>query len=435
MFGVDEMNSAGLTIKTVAERTGVSVHTLRAWERRYGVPSPHRGQANRYRLYDEHDIADVLYLRHQVESGIAPAQASALLRQNQTKSTKVIATEGTQPIASLQSALLEALAKSDETTARHTIDEAFALLPPEQVALAIIEPTMRAIGKRWMRNEMTVWQEHLASNLIQQKLFVVLQSQPLLPSSAPTIAAACAPAEDHQLGLVIFALLARRQGWRVEYLGQGTPLADIADLARTSRPTAIIVSVSTVIGMAGLIPWIDSTNRPSVPLVFGGIMLNRVPSLREHLPGEYLGGDTLAAVRQLAAVKMRADYWSPSRRARQAVELLQSQRLKIAGETVVAMMNTIGAKNHRTWDATNLNFATLFLIDTLACALAFGAPDLIDEQREWLRNAMPPRSVAPQLIDQHLKIFERALHKTLTKDRARLFAPLIERMQNQTNDS
>ncbi len=43
----------GFNIKIVSERTGVSVHTLRAWERRYGIPQPRRNVENRYRLYDE----------------------------------------------------------------------------------------------------------------------------------------------------------------------------------------------------------------------------------------------------------------------------------------------------------------------------------------------------------------------------------------------
>ncbi len=72
----------GLNIKAVAERTGVSLHTLRAWERRYGVPRPARVPGNRYRVYDEQDLADVLWMKRQVAAGLAPARASALLEQH-----------------------------------------------------------------------------------------------------------------------------------------------------------------------------------------------------------------------------------------------------------------------------------------------------------------------------------------------------------------
>jgi hypothetical protein len=79
--------------------------------------------------------------------------------------------------------------------ARQVLDQAFAMFAPERVALQIVEPTMREIGARWLHNEMSVWQEHLASNVVQQKLFVMMQAQPVLPSVLPHLVAAGAPAE------------------------------------------------------------------------------------------------------------------------------------------------------------------------------------------------------------------------------------------------
>lgn len=40
-----------VTIKRAAELTGVPEHTLRAWERRYGLVAPARTDGG-YRLYD-----------------------------------------------------------------------------------------------------------------------------------------------------------------------------------------------------------------------------------------------------------------------------------------------------------------------------------------------------------------------------------------------
>ena len=420
----------GFTIKTVAERTGVSVHTLRAWERRYGVPSPNRNAENRYRLYDEQDIADVLFLKQHVQAGVSPSQASALLRQRQTRSVEATTPESRQPIVAMQASLLEAFARSDEATARQILDQAFAMFAPEIVALEIITPTMYTIGERWMRNELTVWQEHLASNVIQQKLFSVLHSQPESSVVAPHLVAACAPSEEHQLGLVIFALLARRQGWRVSYLGQGTPLADILHLSRQAKPNVIVISITTVVGLAGLIPWLDAANRPAMPLVFGGYLLNNLPSLREHLPGVFLGEDAMTAVQNLASVSA-CETWVPSKRVRHLANALQSQRLKIAGDVASKFIATLPATLQRRWDASNINFATLFLMDTLACAVAFDVPDLIDWEHQWLMEAMPPRSVSPSLIAKQLETFKMILRKYFSGDEWRLLYPLIERMEKK----
>ncbi len=419
----------GLTIKQVAERTGVSAHTLRAWERRYGVPAPAREAGNKYRRYDERDIGDVLFMKQHVEKGVPPAQASALLRQQKRQAAGTAPTESSAPSAAMQQSLLDAFVRSDETAARQVIDQAFALFAPEVVARQVIEPTLHEVGERWLRGEMSVWQEHLASSIIQHKLFAVLQSQPQAPFMSPHLVAVSAPSEEHQLGLAVFTLLARRQGWRVTYLGQGTPLDDLRDIAR-GKPDIIAISITTVLGLAGLIPWLDAANRPAVPLVFGGRMPNMLPSLRAHLPGAFLGEDTVAAVQQLSSVRACADYWAPARRVRELANALQQRRLEIAGDTAADFMAALPADVPRKWDLGDLDAATLFMIDTLSCALAFDVPELVDLQRQWLQKAMPPRAVSASLIVEHLRIFEGVLGRLLPGEPVRILEPLVERMVN-----
>jgi MerR family transcriptional regulator, light-induced transcriptional regulator len=61
---------AGLSIRQLAERTGVPAPTLRSWEARHGFPQPRR-QSGGHRRYDERDVAlveEVLRLR---ESGLS----------------------------------------------------------------------------------------------------------------------------------------------------------------------------------------------------------------------------------------------------------------------------------------------------------------------------------------------------------------------------
>lgn len=428
---MDEQVS-GLTIQVVAEHTGISVHTLRTWERRYGIPKPQRNARNRYRLYDEQDIADVLWLKRQVDSGISPAQASAVLHYDRRQKGPVTPEIPTaQPITATREALVEALARSNQATARQLLDQAFALFTPEQVVPAILEPAMMSIGERWMRNEMTVWQEHLASNLIQNKVASVLQSQPALPMTAPAVIAACAPTEEHALGLLTFSLLARRQGWRVLFLGQRTPLADLREIGKT-KPEAIGVSVTTVTGLAGLIPWLDPANRPTCRLVFGGRMPALLPALREHLPGEYLGDDAVTSARALALTRSRLESWAPSASAWKAANALSVQRLKCAADVVAQFMNTLPTHSRHTWASADLNQATLFLIDALLCALAFGAPESIDAERDWLAEVMPPRHVSGELLHRHYEQVESVLRRVLPKEQYRHYSPLLDRLMNPT---
>jgi len=428
MFVVNEPMKS-LTIKAVSEQTGISVHTLRAWERRYGVPRPSREPGNHYRLYDEDDIADVLWMKKQIDAGVSPSQASQLLQQ-QRQSQLALAAASEHPIMETQSALQAALLKSDEALAQRLLDETFATFTLEQVALRIIQPTMLEIGERWMRGEATIWQEHFATHIVKQKLMAILHSQPEPPPSAPHLICTCAPAEEHELGLVIVSLFARRRGWRVAYLGQGTPLASIADLVRSSGADAVATSVTTVVGLASLIPWLNPANRPGTKLAFGGRLINLVPALRDHLPGTFLGEDALAGVRALIAVASPKPVWSPNKRAWNAVHELQAKRLKIAGDAVARLMtHAFVDAQAGEWTSEDLNFATLFLIDVLACALAFDAPDLMDLHRTWLRGMLLPRGVALPLIAAHLESVARVLNKVLQADDAQQFKLLLARME------
>src|SRR5437879_12460099 len=65
--------------KAVVHHTGVPAPTLRAWERRYGILAPRRGE-NDYRLYSERDMMMVTWLRERVAGSMTFSEALSLLQ-------------------------------------------------------------------------------------------------------------------------------------------------------------------------------------------------------------------------------------------------------------------------------------------------------------------------------------------------------------------
>lgn len=412
-------------IKVVSEQTGVSVHVLRQWERRYGIPSPNRAD-NRYRLYDESDIADVLAIRRQIESGVSPALASAWLRQQHQVRTRAVSDSSSQTLGAHQIALETAFLGSDEPAAREILDQVFAIFSLEQVATQIIQPTMETLGTKWVQGELSVAQEHLASNLVRQKLITLIQDQGNISLPGLHFIAASAPEEEHELGLLNFVLLARHQGWRVTYLGQRTPLEEMARHAHDHKAGVIVVSITTVLGLASIIPWFAKTSRPNPPVVFGGHVLNTIPLLRDHLPGVFLDQDIVTSLKRLTITHWPRKLWAPHKKSLKAAMRLREFRFKIASETV----NQLG-DDPPVWGPSSETLAhpTLLLIDALACAIAFEVPELMDAQREWLRQALLPRSIQPQMLNKHLQVFKRTVKKNLGEDIVQDMDDLIERLQ------
>lgn len=419
-------NHTGLNIKAVAERTGVPLHTLRAWERRYGIPRPNRHAGNRYRLYDEQDIADVLWMKHQVQSGVSPAQASALLLE-QPRDRMQGDSVSTPPTATFQKALYEAFTQMDEAAAQSILNEAWTTFGPEHVALEIVQPAMRAIGGGWQRNLLSVEQEHFASNLVRQRLHALIQAQASPAPGAPRLVAACAPEEQHDLGLGIFTLLAKRQGWNVTYLGQRTPLAELDHAAQGAR--FVVISVSTVMGLASLVPlW--SRRLPPAPLLFGGEVLSMIPGLREHLPGTFLGQDGVQAIQTLASWTPPISEWKPSRRMLTTAEALDAARLHIANETVSHFIER--ASNIQADAPTEfrhgMNHAALFLTDALVSALAFETPELMDAQAAWMNEFMPAHHISVESLRTFLDLYDVNCARELAGGSAKTVHALIERL-------
>lgn len=72
---------AGLTLKAVSDRTGISMATIRNWERRYSVIRPLRA-AGGYRLYDQQDVDRILGVKRLLEQGVRVREAATAVARS-----------------------------------------------------------------------------------------------------------------------------------------------------------------------------------------------------------------------------------------------------------------------------------------------------------------------------------------------------------------
>ncbi len=174
------------TIKSVAEQTGILPVTIRAWERRHEVLSPHRSD-NRYRLYSEKDIAVLHWIKNRVDGGIPISSAVSELRilmqsGNVPEITATFSHAAPRPtgITSIEYAnkLYTALTRHNESLAGEVFNHASSAFDLLDLFTLILSPTLVNIGEAWYRGEIRVATEHFASSFIRGKLLAILQSFP-----------------------------------------------------------------------------------------------------------------------------------------------------------------------------------------------------------------------------------------------------------------
>jgi DNA-binding transcriptional MerR regulator len=321
--------------KAVAQQTGVPAPTLRAWERRYGVLTPQRGP-NDYRLYSERDIAIARWLRARVENGLTISQAIALLRSNmvphlgpehhlkepqpasraaaahQQASAESIPREQrndaagaaqtpavpASQLAALADELLEACVRLDERVALRVLASMFAIFSVEQAIADVLQPLLQTIGERWQTGQLSITVEHFTTALIRRQLESIYHAQ-AVPPSGPLVLVGCAPGEQHELGVLILALLLRRRcpDLRVIYLGQNVEPLHLLETIQAQRPAVVCLSAAMperLPALAALARHISTLPlHPAPVLVYGG---RAFAQAAEEIEGVFLGTDPLQAV-------------------------------------------------------------------------------------------------------------------------------------------
>jgi MerR family transcriptional regulator, light-induced transcriptional regulator len=234
MLYVHRVETAGaLRIGELSRRSGVSPELLRAWERRYGLLQPTRS-AGGLRLYSSDDLARVQAMQHHLADGFAAAEAAVLASRTLGRNVESIAT----PAA--KDELAAALASFDDAEAHAVFDDLLARLSIDSLLRDVIVPFLHELGERWEREEVSIAQEHFASTVLRGRLLGLARGWGR--GIGPIAVLACAPGEQHDLGLIAFGLALRARGWRIVYLGTDTPITSVADAARSCTPAAVVVS-------------------------------------------------------------------------------------------------------------------------------------------------------------------------------------------------
>lgn len=293
--------SASYNSRVVTRETGLKPDTLRVWERRYGLPSPERSSGG-HRLYSERDIAVVKWLMARKREGMTISRAVELWRTLDKEGKDPLQTS-THTVAPLDFATAPAVGATisrlrqewvaaclgfDEQRSEAILAQAFALYPPEMVAVELLQRSVAVIGDDWYHGQASVQQEHFASALAMRHLQALVMASP--PATRPgRILVACPPEEGHDLGLLLLTFLLRRHGWDVVFLGSRVPQAQLEATLAATRPQLVVMAAQQLQTAATLLDTAQKLQEWGFPLAFGGRVFNLLPDLQGRIPGHFLG--------------------------------------------------------------------------------------------------------------------------------------------------
>jgi methanogenic corrinoid protein MtbC1 len=173
-----------------------------------------------------------------VADGLAAAQAARLILSDGEPAPRTVSGSATT-LEDAAGDLAASLDRLDEQAANTALDRLFSAYTVETVLQDVLLPYLHRLGERWEAGEVSVAQEHFASNLLRGRLLGLAQGWG--QGQGPGAVLACVPGEHHELGLLAFGVALRRRGWRITYLGTDSPIGAVADIARSLAPAVVVL--------------------------------------------------------------------------------------------------------------------------------------------------------------------------------------------------
>ncbi|HEX2411265.1 MAG TPA: MerR family transcriptional regulator [Solirubrobacteraceae bacterium] len=278
-----------LRIGEFGRRVGVSPDLLRAWERRYGLLRPVRSPGG-FRLYTAEDAARVSRMRQALGDGLSAAEAAGIALADDPRASR----QGPAPNAVAR--MLASIRAYDEPGVHAVLDEGLAAFGVDVVLRDLVLPTLRQVGLEWQQGTLDVSHEHFASHVLRGRLLAL--GRLWGRGGGPLALLACAPGEEHDLGLIAFGLVLRSYGWRILLLGADTPVVTLARAVEETRPALTVVTSVEPARLEAEAPALRGL-ADLVPLVLAGPGAS--DAVCEQVGVSRLDGDLVAAAGDVAA--------------------------------------------------------------------------------------------------------------------------------------
>jgi MerR family transcriptional regulator, light-induced transcriptional regulator len=273
------------TIRELENLSGIKAHTIRIWEKRFGLIAPQRTSTN-IRTYCDSELKKILNISILNRHGLKISKIAQLSQDEIVSKVNQFTHEVTNTESQIES-LTVAMIDLDEYRFEQVLSRAIIQFGFEEAVTTVLYPFFVKIGLMWQTGAVIPAQEHFITNLVKQKFFSAIDG--LLSKEVPgtqQFIFFLPEGELHELGLLFLCYLAKKRGHRTIYLGQSVPLSDLAEVVKRRQVDFLVTSVITTINgldMASLIKSLSNDFSDITIFLTGSQSLFLPFSLPEHI--------------------------------------------------------------------------------------------------------------------------------------------------------
>ncbi|MGO1751781.1 MAG: MerR family transcriptional regulator [Psychroflexus sp.] len=215
------------SIKDLESLSGVKAHTIRMWEKRYGILNPDRTESN-IRTYDIKGLQKILNVTFLNDHGYKISRISKLSDDeiaSYVQNISVSKSDTNRAVKSMKLAMLN----FDQSLFLRTYDELTTTYTFREIYNNAFIPLLKEIGFLWQIGTISPAHEQFVSTLVKQKLYINIEKlQHEKPQKEDKVFVLFLPDEEvHDIGLFYINYELLLYGYKVIFLGQSLPKKDL----------------------------------------------------------------------------------------------------------------------------------------------------------------------------------------------------------------
>lgn len=228
---------ATYSIKDIEKMSGIKAHTIRMWERRFGLVIPKRTDTN-IRYYSDEDLKDILNISILNQNGLKISKIAKLDKEEIHEKVAGLL-DNPDKFDHVINAMLFSMIEIDEQAFNKTYKNALQEYGFEKLIENIMFPFLERIGVLWQTNSIKPAQEHFIINLLRQKIIIKINKEVTQKGENDNKIIFFLPeGELHELSLLFYSFIARKEGFEAVYLGASVPLEDLKQVQKVTNAKA-----------------------------------------------------------------------------------------------------------------------------------------------------------------------------------------------------
>ncbi len=259
---------ANYSIKDLERLSGIKMHTLRIWEKRYDLFEPDRTKTN-IRYYSNDDLKRILNISFLNKNGFKISKIAMMSGAEILEKVAVLSIFKTENEDVIYNLILSMIDMNEEV-----FDKIFSgsilRIGFEPTIQKIIFPFFHRIGIMWQTGGINPAQEHFVSNLVRQKLIVANDGNRVSNKVKNPIAVLFLPENElHELSLLFYNYALRARNFRTIYLGQTLPTETLKRIVTIVKPQYLLSVVTNSFTPKEMKQYVDALSViPGIKKVF-----------------------------------------------------------------------------------------------------------------------------------------------------------------------